>query len=203
MQTYDIQVRPMGDFESDIHRKAAAVFVDGYGKELTFLSKDRERLIDTFSQMICPDVFYLAELDHEIVGILACSNNHKRALTIDQTILRKSFGYVKGSLAYRFMKDEFNKKLPYQDDTGYIESVATTGKARGKGVSTTLFRYVLENASYQRYVLEVVDTNENAYRLYTKLGFSEIERKKESFSKLKGFKERIYMELSVGTLYRH
>ncbi|WP_353626048.1 hypothetical protein [Bacillus sp. JCM 19041] len=46
-------------------------------------------------------------------------------------------------------------------------------------------------------ILEVVDTNESAYRLYRKLGFLELERKKERFSKLKGFKERIYMELSA------
>lgn len=195
MQTYDIQVKPMGAFESDVSREAAAVFVDGYGKELAFLSKDREKLIHAFAQMINPDVFYLAELDQEIVGILACSNNQKRALTFDKNILRKSFGFVKGSMAYQFMKDEFNKKLPYPNGTGYIESVATSGKARGKGVSTALFRYVMENAPYQRYLLEVVDTNENALRLYKKLGFSELERKKERFSKLKGFKERIYMEL--------
>ncbi|WP_353626047.1 hypothetical protein [Bacillus sp. JCM 19041] len=88
----------MGAFESDVYREAAAVFVDGYEKELEFLSKDRERLIDAFAQMICPDVFYLAVLDREIVGILACSNNQKRALTIDQTILRKSFGYMKGTM---------------------------------------------------------------------------------------------------------
>lgn len=200
MQTYDIQVKPMRAFESDVYREAATVFVDGYGKDLAFLSNDRESLVRAFGQMICADVFYLAVLDHEIVGILACSNNQKRAMTIDQDILRKSFGYVKGSIAYQFMKNEFNNKLPYRDDTGYIECVATAVKARGKGVSTALFHYVMENAPYQRYILEVVDTNEKAYRLYKNLGFLELERKKERFSKIKGFKERVYMELSVGAL---
>ncbi|MGN8646242.1 GNAT family N-acetyltransferase [Gracilibacillus sp. HCP3S3_G5_1] len=100
-------------------------------------------------------------------------------------------------MAYQLMKSEFNKSLPYQDDTGYIECVATTVKARGKGVSTALFRYVMKYASYQHYILEVIDTNEVAYR-YKKLGFSELERKKERFSKLKGFNERVYMELFVG-----
>ncbi|BAB04707.1 GNAT family N-acetyltransferase [Halalkalibacterium halodurans] len=195
MQTYNIQVKPMRAYGSSVRQQTAAVFVDGYFQDLSFLSKDRKKLIDAFAQMICSDVFYLATLDEEIVGILACSSNQMRAMSIDQTILRQSFGYVKGSIAYHFMKDELNKQLPYDHDTGYIECVATTKKARGKGVSTTLFRYVLENAPYQHYVLEVVDTNENAYRLYKKLGFTEFERKKERFSKLKGFKERIYMEL--------
>lgn len=197
MHTYDIQVRPMGAYESDICREAAAVFVDGYYRELSFLSKDRAKLIDTFKRLMCPDVFYVAELDHEIVGILACSNNRKRALTITPSILRKSFGYWKGSLSYLFMKNEFNQPLRYPDDTGYIECVATSVKARGKGVSTALFHYVVQNAPYRRYILEVVDTNEAAYRLYAKLGFKELERKKEKFAHMKSFNERIYMDLTV------
>ncbi|GAE32789.1 GNAT family N-acetyltransferase [Halalkalibacter hemicellulosilyticus] len=197
MKSYEIKVRPMRGFKEDVSREVAAVFVDGYEKELTFLSNNRETLIEAFGKMICPDVFYFATLEGDIVGILACSDNQNRALTIDKTILRHSFGYVKGSIAYHFMKDEFNKKLSYQDDTGYIECVATTVKARGKGVSTALMNYVLEYEDYYRYILEVVDTNEVAYRLYKKFGFTEFERKKERFSKMKGFKHRIYMDLYV------
>lgn len=190
-------VKPMRGLNRDVSREVAAVFVDGYEKDLAFLSNNREKLIEAFQKMICPDVFYFAALEDEIVGILACSNNRNRALTMDKTILINSFGYVKGSMAYYLMKDEFNKKLSYKDDTGYIECVATAVKARGKGVSTTLMSYILENKDYHRYILEVTDTNEVAYRLYTKLGFTEFKRKKESFSKMKGFKHRIYMELCV------
>lgn len=197
MKNYDIKVIPMREAKRDVSREVAAVFVDGYEKDLTFLSNNREKLIEAFQKMICQDVFYFATLEGEIVGILACSNNQKRAVTIDKALLRKSFGLITGSIAYHFMKDEFNKKLPYQDDTGYIECVATSIKARGKGVSTALMSYVLENEDYHRYILEVVDTNKIAYRLYKKLGFTEFKRKKESFSKMKGFKHRIYMELCV------
>ncbi|QQK80157.1 N-acetyltransferase [Salicibibacter cibi] len=202
MKRYEISVRPMRELKHDVSREVAAVFVDGYEKDLAFLSNNREKLVEAFQKMISPDVFFIATLEDEIVGILACSNNKNRALTIDKTILRNSFGYVKGSMAYHFMKDEFNKKLSYQDETGYIECVATTVKARSKGVSTALMRYVLANENYYRYILEVVDTNEVAYRLYKKLGFTEFERKKERFSKMKGFKHRIYMELCVYTRYK-
>lgn len=194
MKSYNIKVIPMREAERDVSREVANVFVDGYEKDLAFLSNNREKLMEAFQKMICPDVFFFATLEGEVVGILACSNNQKRGMTIDKTILRNVFGYVKGSIAYHFMKDEFNKKLSYQDDTGYIECVATTSKTRGKGVSTSLMNYVLENENYHRYVLEVVDTNEIAYGLYKKLGFTEFERKKEKFSKVKGFKYRVYME---------
>lgn len=195
MKKDKIIVKPMNDLKDDVSKEIAQVFVDGYEKELAFLSNNRQKLVDAFSKMICADVFYFATLENDIVGILACSNNKKRALTMDKAILREYFGYLKGSMVYHFMKDEFSKRLSYSDDTGYIECVATSVKARGKGVSTSLMNYVLNNAAYDRYVLEVTDTNEVARRLYKKLGFTEFERKKESLSWLKGFKYRIYMEL--------
>lgn len=194
MKQYDIEVKPMSDFKEDISRDVAAVFVDGYEQYLTFLSKDREKIIKAFQKMICNDVFYCASINGEIVGIMACSNNKNRAIQIDKQILRSAFGFMKGSLAYLFMKDAFSKKLPYEDDTSYIECVATMAKARGKGAATALMKFVLENAPYRRYLLEVTDTNEVAYRIYKKLGFTEFERKKERFKKLKGFNYRIYKE---------
>lgn len=197
MRKYTIKIKAAKDEKRDLTREIATVFVNGYKKDLSFFTNSQEKLVEAFQQMIHPNAFYCATLEGEIVGILACSNNKERALTIDKDILRNSFGYIKGTLAYYLMKNEFNKKLDYSNRTGYIESVATTVKAQGKGVSTALMNNVLENGGYDRYILEVVDTNEKAHRLYKKIGFKEYKRKKESFSKFKGFKYRIYMEYEV------
>ena len=91
-------------------------------------------------------------------------------------------------LAYNVMKNEFNPALPYDEETGYIECVATTTKARGKGVSTALMQHVKEELPYKRYVLEVTDSNQVALSLYQKLGFREIERKSEIDAEEKGFR---------------
>lgn len=72
--------------------------------------------------------------------------------------------------------------------------MATTTKARGKGVSTALMKHVQEELPYKRYVLEVTDSNQVALSLYQKLGFREIERKSEEKKEEKGFSERICME---------
>ncbi|GMA07197.1 hypothetical protein GCM10025886_03480 [Tetragenococcus halophilus subsp. flandriensis] len=193
MKNHRIKVSAMAA-EKNISHEIAAVFVDGYRKELTFLSDNQEKLIRAFEKMLCPEVFYFATLDNEIVGILACSNNKNRALTINETVLKNSFG-DEGKETYPYIKDDFNKQLPYNDDTGYIECVATTSKARGQGVSTALLTYVLETAGYHRYVLEINDANTVAYHLYKKFGFVEYKREKEKYAELVDFDERIYMEL--------
>lgn len=194
MQTDVIEIVPMRDCGEHARREAALVFADGYGRELSFLSRDRNNIADTFAPMINPDAFYLAVKNGAVIGILACSDRSKRAMNLDRTRLRESFGYWKGSIAYRVMNSEFDKSKLYPDDTGYIECVATASAARRQGAATALIRYVLRHAPYRRYVLDLMDTNTAAYRVYANLGFVEMKRVRERFGRLKGFKERIYME---------
>lgn len=189
-----IHIKRMADYGYDVRYEAAKVFVDGYYKDLAFFTKDKEKLKTAFKNTFCPDVFYLAEMDGEIVGILACANNRQRALNINKTALKNGLGFVMGNLAYYLLNGEFNTPLTFPDDTTYIECVATSESARGKGVCTELFRYVMAKLPYRQFILEVADTNDSAYRLYKKLGFSEFKRKNEKYPKLKGFTQRIYMK---------
>lgn len=189
-----ILIKRMADYDHDIRNEAASVFVDGYYKDLSFFTKDREKLETAFKNAICTDVFYLAEMDGKIVGILACASNRQRAMHLDKTNMKKSLGFIKGNLAYYMLNKEFNTPLDYPDDTTYIECVATSESARGKGVCTELFRNVMEKLPYRQFILEVADTNHNAYRLYKKLGFSEFMRKNEKYPKLKGLNQRIYLK---------
>lgn len=193
MENKKILVKRMADFARDVRYEAAGVFVDGYFKELSFFTKDREKLKTAFKDIFCPEVFYLAEMDGEIVGMLACANNRQRAMPVDKAAMKRGLGFVRGSLAYHMLKNEFNSPLNCSDDSTYIECVATNEKARGKGVCTALFQHVLRELPYREYLLEVVDTNRNACRLYKKLGFEEFKRKPERYPRIKGFNERIYM----------
>lgn len=189
-----IQIKRMADYGRNVCYEAASVFVDGYYKDLSFFNKDKERLKAAFKSSFSTDIFYLAELDGAIAGILACSNNRQRAMHIDRTIMKNELGFVMGNLAYHLIKNEFNPPLTCSDDTAYIECVATGETARGKGVCTELFQHVMQQLPYGKFILEVADTNQNAYRLYKKLGFTETGRKNVKYSKIKGLNEIIYMQ---------
>lgn len=196
MMNEDIVIRKMTEYDPDIRYEVSSVFVNGYYKDLSVFTKDRQKLIDAFKSVFCAEVYYLAEMNGVIVGILACCDNQHRALRIEKAAMKKNLGFVVGSIAYSFLKNILNKPLPYPDDTAYIESVATVEAARGKGIGTALLQHVMEELPFRRYVLEVVGTNENAYRLYKKLGFHEFRRTREKHPKIRGFQEKIYMEWS-------
>ncbi len=195
-----ILIKKMSDYDRNVRHDLARVFVDGYYKDLSFFTKDRGKLSAAFLNAFCPEVFYLAEMNEKIVGMLACSYDRHRGVNVMKPDMIRNFGFMKGSLGYHILKEELGAPLHYPDDTAYIECVATIKAVRGKGVGTALFRYVLENLPYRIFILEVSDVNHNAYRLYKKLGFEEFKRKREKHPILKGHKESIFMRWERGDL---
>lgn len=191
---HSMYITKMAEEGHDVREEVAEVFVDGYYDELSYLTKDREQLRLAFKNLFNAEVLYLAEMEGEVVGILGCSNHRQRAMSIELEPLKNAFGAETGEMAYHILKKEFNAALPYDNETGYIECVATLKRARGKGVSTSLMKYVMTELPYRRYMLEVTDANHIAHRLYQKLGFREIKRITEENVEIKEFHARIYME---------
>jgi ribosomal protein S18 acetylase RimI-like enzyme len=103
------------------------------------------------------------------------------ATKTDRKILVKHLGFIKGNILHYAVL--INNKFPFavDDKTGIIEILATHENHRGKGIGTALMKHVFDIHSYNTYILEVVDTNEAAIKMYEKIGFKEITRKKSPF----------------------
>ncbi|ACZ29319.1 GCN5-related N-acetyltransferase [Xylanimonas cellulosilytica DSM 15894] len=193
-----IQIRRMDAYDREVRDEVADLFIEGFYNKLHFFTKDPQRLKVAFRDELRADMFYVAELDGQIAGILAVSSSTRRAVVADKGSLRRGLGFLMGTVAYSALKNDFNSPLPYDDETGYIEWVATAEQARGQGVSTALFQHVLQQLPYTTFVLEVLDFNENAHRLYLKLGFEEYDRRPAKGGEKKVFKERIFMRRRSG-----
>lgn len=179
----------------DISTEVAMIFVDSYYNDLTFLSRNKEKLVLIFKEAFIPQTFYIALMDDQVAGILACANNKTRALKIPKEQIIKNIGFVRGSLMYMFLQREFHTPLAYDDYTAYIESVATHPRARGKGVATKLLEYIIKNLSYQEFRLTVKDTNKSALTIYNRLGFKEFDNLKAGFFEKKWYNYKLYMRL--------
>lgn len=95
----NIIIRKMSDYSYDVSKEVAKVFVDAYYKELSFITKNREKLINALRHSFCRDVIFVAEIDSEIIGILGCSNNKMRAININKNEFKLHLGYFTGELA--------------------------------------------------------------------------------------------------------
>ncbi|WP_178075704.1 GNAT family N-acetyltransferase [Paenibacillus oralis] len=190
-----IAIRNLAELGQDGLRQATEVFVDGFFQSLSYFSKDRARLVRALEHALVKEHFFVALVDGRVLGIFAFSAGRQRAFRLNRDILRKELGWLKGSLFYAFVRQELEKPLGLKDRQCYFEAVATADEAKGKGIATRLHDHLLSVLDYDEYILEVVDTNTAAVRLYEKLGYAEFNRKPQRwFRKQAGFNARIYMK---------
>ena len=195
----NIKIMIASKLENIPREKISRIFSEGFGHWLTFFSKDIKVLTKAFSHMFLLEEFYIAIVDGEIAGITACTNGKSAPVKFDKKELKKHFGFVKGTIAGKLLKSYLSERsYPFSlsDNTGSIEYVAVSEKFRRQGIAETLIQHIIENTSYQNYVLDVADTNFGAVKLYKKLGFSEIHKVKEKHPKQSGFNYLLYMKYS-------
>jgi ribosomal protein S18 acetylase RimI-like enzyme len=192
-----IEIKRASKLGENTKKKMSEIFVDGFGKDLTFFSEDKEKLAEALEHMFVVDVFYCALIDGEMAGITACTNGKVSSVYLNKQELRKHLGFYKGTLANIFLKPEFEKPpMETGDNIASVEFVATASKFRGNGVATAIMNYIFSLPQYDQYVLEVADTNTSAVKLYEKLGYKEFKRIKHKHSKRSGINYLVYMKYS-------
>lgn len=189
-----LEVKQALSVEKNIGRRISALFIDGFGNNFVFFSKDRERLIRAFAHMFVLEVFYVALLDGNIVGIGACTNGKIHSVEPKWKALSSHLGVVKGTFAYFVFKREFHKPpMRTGSRMAFVEFIATDSRYRGKGIASAILKHFLEKPEYDEYILEVADTNTQAVNLYKRLGFVEFTRVKEKHTEVSGVNYLIYM----------
>lgn len=87
---------------------------------------------------------------------------------------------IRGKLLSKQMNAIFQTPVVKGDKDLYIDVWATAGQARGKGVATTLLKYAFDFNEFDNYFIDVFSKNEDAVRLYKKVGFSICKEEKYS-----------------------
>ena len=66
-----VTVKRMDAYDRDVSTEVTDVILDGYFADLSVFTKDRRRFAIAFRDHLRADLFYCAELDGRIVGVLA------------------------------------------------------------------------------------------------------------------------------------
>ena len=156
-----------------------------------FFKKDKEVMFQAMEHAVNCEYTHVAVIEHsgdfqsskhdEIAGVVVCVPNGVVATKTDRKVLVKYLGFIKGNILHYAVM--ITNKFPFEvdDKTGIIEILATHENHRCKGIGTALMKHIFDIHSFDTYVLEVVDTNESAIKMYEKIGFKEVMRKKSPF----------------------
>jgi len=170
-----------GDLNDCQKEQAVEIFLEGFGHMMTF-SKDKNKLKKLFFNILNPTLFKCYVEQGQVLGIMGLATNKVRTVKFDCDVCIHLFGKMKGKILSKQMNAIFQAPVVKEDRDLYIDVLATAGKARGKGIATTLLKYAFDFKEFDNCYIEVFSNNENALRLYKKVGFSIY--KKEKFSLL-------------------
>lgn len=174
-----MEIKRAIELGDNIREKLSELYIEGfYNDGLKYFSRDKSKLIKAFTHVFVLEYFYVAIIDNEIAGMIACMGKGPFCMKFNKRIFIKHLGIFKGLLICFVYKDFLGKCAKLDEDTALLEFLAVSIKHQRKGVASTLMKYLLALPEYKHFVGEVADTNPNAFELYKRLGFKEINRKK-------------------------
>ena len=169
----EIQFLQADQLDFDPRPQMGEIFAEGFAHLLASISKDTALLAKAFAHVFDLEHFTVAVQGNKVLAMTACTNGIS-PIRFDKYICRKELGFLRGSIAYaQLTKYIVNHKFPFDfhSNMGRIEIVGTASEYQGKGIAYRLIKHIMDTTSYTEYVLEVLDDNPGAIRLYEKLGF--------------------------------
>lgn len=182
---------------NDLQKKQLIeIFIEGFGHLMTF-SKDKSILQELFGSAINEEYVYAYVEENRVLGFVGIATNKIRPIKLKQEVCIKLFGKMQGSIICKQMNGIFQSKVVKEDTDLYIDSLATSKEARGKGIATELLTYCFDLPEYKNYYIEVLSKNINAKSLYEKLGFRIVKKQPISFLSFLGFGYPIKMKKQI------
>ncbi len=157
---------------------AAELFLKALGEKFIPILGRKNKAEQLIESSIESGNCFSAEEDGELLGLLAFQSIDGSFLNPSVKVLIPIYGIFRAIIiAINLSMLQHNTKT----DELYIEAIAVTDFARGKGIGTKLIDSLTEFAKNEGYIyltLQVIDTNPRAKELYKKLGFSVIKNSK-------------------------
>lgn len=192
----DYIITQYGQLNDKQKREAVEIFMEGFGHMMTF-SKDQNATKALFLEALNPVYFYAYIEKETVLGIMGIGTNKIRPVKFHEDLCKKLFGKIKGKIISMQMNAIFQSKTVTEDADLYIDTLAVAKQARGKGIGTKLIQYAFALPEYKNYYIEVLSKNENAKKLYEKLGFIQYKKSKIYITSLKGWGYPIKMKRSI------
>jgi ribosomal protein S18 acetylase RimI-like enzyme len=164
------------DEDPPLLEDAAIIFYLAFRQKvhnIELFPKSKSQAIRILTASFVPGQILLAKVQGTLVGVLGIDDDRGRFIRFAYSDLTGEFGFIGGIARFLWLKfiGWIEKQAP---GTLRIAAIAVAEEARGSGVGTRLLEAAEEFAHAQGYkalVLEVVDTNPRARKLYERMGF--------------------------------
>lgn len=186
--------------DTQLIEKTARLLVDSFFSMFKGISKDPEILCRLFLPCLQLDSTYVLLKENQVAGFIAVSDSRKRAIIIREDVCISIFGPVKGKMIAWQLHKILSVPAVTGTQSGYIDFIATAPEFRRQRVAERLLIFVESHCDFTELFLDVLIDNQPAVRLYEKLGYRVVCKKKSFLMRLAGVKTMVVMKkgLMVG-----
>ena len=178
--------------------QAINIYYFAFKKKIRALIKSKEKALAIHKKALNPGRVLYALLDERVVGIAGLHYDNKNFMEIKYKDLREHFNPIQSYFIYFIYKIMSPK---FKNDVIRIDSIAVDEDVRGQGIGSILIEKVFELAKdkeFKEVILEVVDTNPKAKKLYERIGFKEKKLVKYYFTtRIAGFSSEFIMSYNM------
>ena len=168
----DIITLSKNELTDSLKSKFADIYLQAFNRKITCLIKPRQVAKEIIIKSLNYDMSLQAfDRDNKLVGFLGYQTSEREFISYKYYNFRKYFNPINAFLKWIILK-MFMPKLA--GTVIRIDSVAVEDDYRGQGIGTALIEKFLDFVkinNYKKTLLEVVDTNPRAKKLYERFGF--------------------------------
>jgi ribosomal protein S18 acetylase RimI-like enzyme len=162
-------------------RQAAEILYAAFRVKLESLelfTQSKQQALRLLEHGIQPEMGVYALRHGRVLGVAGLHTHAGKFMSHSSSTLRAEFGWLGGILRQFWLALMALGETPPRSQLR-IAMLAVDPAARGSGVGTLLLQAVIDNARREGFtavVLEVIDTNPGAQRLYERIGFRPVHR---------------------------
>ena len=152
------------------------LFLSALGEKFIPILGNNEKSKKLFALSLNLENCFYAEEDSMLLGVVAFQTSRETFFAPTLKSIQSLYGKIKG--LYKGILLSLMEHKTEQDEL-YIEAIAVSTAARGKGVGTQLLEIIFTFAKEKglhNVTLQVIDTNPRAKTLYEKNGFTVIKK---------------------------
>jgi len=179
----------------EMKRDLAEIYYEAFGEKLSIFIKPKHKALFLLEEALNTNWGFYALENNELLGFLGYEIKGNYYSDFNFYKLKKIFGL--GRAAYITLAFRLASNINLKERQILVDSLAVKKHMRQRGIGTMLLNQFFRFAKRQGFheaIIEVVNTNTKALRLYKKLGFKPIKKRKyHIFTRRLGFSASITM----------
>jgi ribosomal protein S18 acetylase RimI-like enzyme len=165
----------------ELRHQAAIVCYEGFRAQMELLVGSQQKGIVLLEQSLDLELALMALQQGRLVGFVGLQYENRPFFRFERSHFTQELGFLRGLLVY-LLFNLFATQILRQEM--FINVIVVDASVRGNGIGTSLMQAVFEIAQQNQFhavVLDVIDTNPDARRLYERLGFKPVRMRKYGY----------------------